>query len=193
MTYPVPDASGSPRGSLSPIPNPNASASDVNDVAQNHFSTQLPPLSKPLHSGFSEETRLRELYQYAYERLETNPETARYIFSNLIRDIPKDDANFPFLVECKTGLSLTYPEASNERKQAALDAKKEPLLKGPALENKAPFPTDSPRKVIPKVTKKPVDSWKTARLFIAFGFAAAFFTGAFVLGRRYITQLNFPK
>lgn len=41
-----------------------------------------------------------------------------------------------------------------------------------------------------KVTKEPVDHWKTARLVFAFGFAAFFIAGAFVLGRRYITRLN---
>jgi len=42
----------------------------------------------------------------------------------------------------------------------------------------------------PKITKEPVDPWKVAKLFLAFGFAAAVIAGAFVLGRRYITQLS---
>ncbi len=50
-------------------------------------------------------------------------------------------------------------------------------------------PPTSPR----KVTQEPVDHWKTARLIFAFGFAAAIIAGAFVLGRRYITQLNLSE
>lgn len=66
------------------------------------------------------------------------------------------------------------------------------LLKSSALENKS-SPKNNPKKVTPKVTPEPVDSWKTARLIFAFGFAVVFFASAFVLGRRYITQLNLSK
>lgn len=77
-------------------------------------------------------------------------------------------------------------------KEKLAECRKEIARTGQALEDKVPSPTNSPR-VTPKVTKEPVDSWKAARLFIAFGFATVVIVGAFVLGRRYITQLNFSK
>jgi hypothetical protein len=54
---------------------------------------------------------------------------------------------------------------------------------------KSSIPKDGP-KVSPRVSKEPVDPWKTVKLVIAFGFAAVVIAGAFVLGRRYITRLN---
>jgi hypothetical protein len=78
-------------------------------------------------------------------------------------------------------LSQLFP-ADFDISEKLSECQKEALLLDSALEDTEVSPTNSPR-----VTKEPVNSWKTARLIIAFGFAAIVIAGAFVLGRRYVS------
>jgi hypothetical protein len=280
------EISGSPRGSPRQTPIQDPSAFAVDDVAQNHFSSLLSPLSAHLVSAVVEckrtypegsdernqaaldakkdanevpsfnnqvesqtEDRTRhfplinEFYDKMKEGVPLEADQTREIYTQALQLIEGRE-ELDFLLARAFGtvsLASTYDPGANraayseiarditfavyERKEELFTNEKSKLsalniftqlfkkliqlfpagsflriaikkklaeceielaiLKGPALENKEPSPANSPR-VAPKVTKQPFGYLKAARLVLAFTFAAAFITGAFVLGRRYI-------
>jgi hypothetical protein len=121
----VSPTSGSPRGSLSPIPLQDAKASAVNATAINRLSPPPSPTKARLSSAEPARDPLFENYQKARRLIESNKEEARALFLTLIKELPRIDCNLLFLADCKLGVALTYPQDDHQRTQAILNAKKD--------------------------------------------------------------------
>jgi hypothetical protein len=96
--------------------------STVNTIANERLSPPLSPTSAQLRNNEQAKDQLLQKVIDACRLIDSNPEQARTLFVELIKDMPKT-ATLLFLADCKLGLAYTYPADSEDRTQAAILAK----------------------------------------------------------------------
>lgn len=123
-------ATKSPRGisTQEPVPsftltqNPNVSTVDA--IVRERLSPPLSPTSAQLKSKEQvNDQQLQQKHKEACQLIDNDPEQARVLFKELITDVPKTEAYWLFLADCKLRFAYACPEDSQERKDTTLIAK----------------------------------------------------------------------
>ena len=109
-----------------PVNKSSPTPSAVNAAVKGRFSPATSPTTAHLSRAEPAKDPLQEKYEEAFVLfLENKLEVARALFAEIIITLPSIEPNWIFLAKCKLYYGCTYLEGSDERKESAMEAKKD--------------------------------------------------------------------